>query len=57
MDKNHYRHDRRADKNPYQHNRRVDKNPYWHDRCADSQCLLDLLSGFPLSAEFGSGDF
>ena len=39
MDKNPYRHDRRADKNPYRHDRRADKNPYRHDRRADSQCL------------------
>ena len=38
MDKNPYRHDRRADKNPYRHDRRADKNPYRHDRRADSQC-------------------
>ena len=42
MDKNPYRHDRRADKNPYRHDRRADKNSYRHDHRADSQCQIIL---------------
>ena len=46
MDKNPYRHDRRADKNPYRHDRRADKNPYRHDRRADSQCRQNMVQLF-----------
>ena len=40
VDKQRYRHDRRADKRHYRHDCRADKRRYRHDSHADSQCRL-----------------
>ena len=55
VDKNPYRHYRRADKNPYRHDRPADKNIYQHDRRADSQCLNGIII-YPNYRDFHTSD-